>query len=412
MTTFQPHRADDRLLQVEEAQALVLAALTPGPIESVALAEAAGRILREDVEAFADAPAADNSGMDGYAVRAVDIAAATADIPVVLEVVGDIPAGSLPQIPLEPGTAMRIMTGAFVPPGADAVVQVEWTDAGAEQVKVFRPVRQGANVRRRGEDMRRGQVVLRAGTRIGPAEIAMLAANHRARPAVGRRPVVAILSTGDELLEPGSPPVDGKIVNTNAPLLAALVREAGALPLVLPAVRDEREATIAALRAAFESDVVVTTGGVSVGAFDYVKDALDALGAETRFWRVAMKPGKPVVFSTLRDAVCFGLPGNPVSCFVAFHLFVAPALRAMLGASQLFPPVASARLTAALRGAADRRVYFRAQAAWRDGELTATPLAAQGSGSLTSMIGANALVIVEAGAEAAAESTQRVVLLA
>ncbi|MGZ5450010.1 MAG: molybdopterin molybdotransferase MoeA [Thermoanaerobaculia bacterium] len=376
------------MLQVEEALARVLAEVEPGPVESVPLEESLGRVLREDIVATHDLPAADNSAMDGYAVRADDIEHA----PVTLPVIADIPAGHPTDLRLEPGRAMRIMTGAFVPDGADTVVQVELTDGGLERVTITGALPRGASIRRRGEDMRAGDVVLRAGVRIGPAEVAILANAGKARVEVGRRPTVAILSTGDELVDVGQSPPPGKIVNTNGPLLAALVRESGAIARPLGIVRDTREATIAAFEAAIESDFVISSGGVSVGAFDFVKDALEALGAETKFWRVAMKPGKPVVLSRLRDRVVFGLPGNPVSCFVSFHLFVAPALRKAMGQeAQLYPPAVRARLTGAVRGAAERRVYARVQVTARDGALFATPLASQSSGALTSMLTANGL---------------------
>ncbi len=382
------------MLKVEEAQTRVMAEIeTPDP-EAVPFAEAHGRVLREDLVAAFDAPEADNSAMDGYAVRAEDLARA----PVTLRVLGDVAAGHLAQREVEPGTAMRIMTGATVPAGADTVVQVELTDGGTEIVRIEKALARGANIRRRGEDMRAGQVVVRSGRRIGAAEVAMLAALQKTMVRVGRRPTVAILSTGDELIDIDEPRVPGKIVNTNAHLLAALVREAGAVPRVLGIVPDDREATIAAFDAALESDFVLSSGGVSVGAYDFVKDALDALGAVTKFWRVAMKPGKPVVLSRARNRVVFGLPGNPVSCFVSFHLFVAPALRKSMGQEvHMFPSTVRARVSAPLRSAGDRRVYFRVRIVSEEGELRAHPLATQGSGSLTSMIGANGLAIVEEG---------------
>ena len=381
------------MLPVEEAQARVLAEVAILGEEAVSFADAFGRVLREDVLADADAPAADNSAMDGYAVRAEDVAVA----PRSLRVIGDIPAGHVASARVEPGTAMRIMTGAFVPDGADAVAQVEITDGGLETVVVQKAVTSGANIRRRGEDMRAGDVVLRAGARIGAAEIAMLAGVRKEVVRVGRRPTVAILSTGDELIDVGDAPAPGKIVNTNSYLLAALVRETGALARPFGIVRDTREATIATLEAALDSDFVLTSGGVSVGAYDFVKEALDALGAETKFWRVAMKPGKPVVLSRRGERVIIGLPGNPVSSFVGFHLFVAPALRKAMGESAVFPPVVRAKLTAPLKSAGDRRVYSRVRIVSREGELLATPMATQGSGALTSMAGANGLAIVEQG---------------
>ncbi len=381
------------MLTVPEAQERVLAEVTVLGDEAVSFADAFGRVLREDVLADADAPAADNSAMDGYAVRAADVTNA----PVSLRVVGDVPAGHVASARVEPGTAMRIMTGAFVPDGADAVAQVEITDGGRETVIVQQAVAAGANIRRRGDDMRAGDVVLRTGTRVGAAEIAMLAGVRKEIVCVGRRPTVAILSTGDELIDVGDPPAPGKIVNTNSYLLAALVRETGALARPFGIVRDTREATITALEAALDSDFVLTSGGVSVGAYDFVKEALDALGAETKFWRVAMKPGKPVVLSRLGDRLIIGLPGNPVSSFVGFHLFVRPALRKAMGETAVFPPIVTARLDAPLKSAGDRRVYFRVRLVSRDGELLASPMATQGSGALTSMAGANGLAIVEQG---------------
>jgi molybdopterin molybdotransferase len=397
------------MLQVEEAQTRVMAEVEAGPAESVQLDESLGRVLRESVTATHDLPAADNSAMDGYAVRAEDIAGA----PVTLPVIADIPAGHPTDLRLEPGSAMRIMTGAFVPEGADTVVQVELTDGGLERVTIAKAVPRGASIRRRGEDMRAGEVVLRGGVRIGPAEIAILASAGKSSVQVGRRPTVAILSTGDELIDVGETPLPGQIVNTNGPLLAALVREAGAIARPLGIVRDTREATIAAFESAIESDFVISSGGVSVGAYDFVKDALEALGAETKFWRVAMKPGKPVVLSRLRDRAVFGLPGNPVSCFVSFHLFVAPALRKAMGQeAPLYAPTVRARLTAAVRGAAERRVYARVQVTARDGELFATPLTSQSSGALTSMLTANGLAVIGEGEHFDAGADVPVVLLA
>lgn len=378
------------MLQVEEAQARVLAEVEALGTEDVPFAEAHGRVLREDVVATDDAPPADNSGMDGYALRA-------ADTPGSLRVLGDIAAGHVSTTRVEPGTALRIMTGAFVPDGADAVAQVEITDGGTSVVRIDRAVAPGANIRGRGEDVRAGSLVIRSGTVIGAAEIAMLAAVRKLSVRVGRRPTVAILATGDELLEPSEPPSFGKIVNSNSYLLAALVREAGAIPRPLGIVRDTREATIAAFEEAAASDFILSSGGVSVGAYDFVKDALEALGAETKFWRVAMKPGKPVVLSRLRDRVCLGLPGNPVSCFVSFHLFVAPALRKAMGSELRREPVLT-RLEAPIRGS-ERRTYVRVQVSARDGQLVSRPMATQGSGSLSSIVQANGLAIVAEGTQ-------------
>lgn len=394
MTTFQSRNSDQPLLEVEEAQTRVLAEVRPLATERIRFDEAAGRVLREDVVAPDDAPLADNSAMDGYAVRASDVA----QVPARLRVTGDVPAGRVAEGRVEAGTAMRIMTGANVPDGADAVVQVEWTDAGSPVVEVRRSVAAGANIRKRGEDVRAGALLLPSGTRLGAAEIALLAGIQKIEVTVARRPTVAILSTGDELVEVDEPRRPGTIVNSNGYALAELVRAAGAVAVPFGIVRDDRQATIDAFDRATECDFILSSGGVSVGAFDFVKDALDALGAETKFWRVAMKPGKPVVLSALRGRLVFGLPGNPVSCMVSFHLFVQPALRKAAGEAEgLLPPQVTVRVAAPLRSAGDRRVYVRARVAAVGGELVARPMTAQSSGALTSMVGANALVIVERG---------------
>jgi molybdopterin molybdotransferase len=394
MATFQRPRAGEGMIEVEEAQRRVLAEVPVLDVEDVALADALGRVLREDVAAPEDVPQGDNSAMDGYAVRAEDVATA----PVSLRVIEDLPAGKVAAKRVEAGTAIRIMTGALLPEGADAVVQVELTDAGSELVRVHEAVPRGANVRSRGEDMHRGDIVLRDGTPIRAGELGVLASVQQRVVRVGRRPEIAIFSTGDEVIDVDAPRALGKVVNSNAYALAALVREAGAIPRVLPIVPDRAEATVAAIEEALASDFVVSSGGVSAGAFDFVKDALDSLGAETKFWQVAMKPGKPVVLSRVRGRLYFGLPGNPVSCMVSFLLFVAPSIRKAMGQrSAILPPTANVRLAAPLRGKGDRRTYFRVRVVAMDGELVAQPAPAQGSGVLTSMIGANGLAILERG---------------
>jgi molybdopterin molybdotransferase len=381
------------VLTVEEAQASVLAVVSVLGSEEVPLAEAHGRVLREDVTARIDQPERDNSAMDGYAVRAEDIAAA----PVTLPVIGDLPAGRPSSIALRPGTAIRIMTGALLPEGADTVAHVEITDGGLEAVRIDRALERGANVRKRGEDMRAGSIVLRSGSVIRAGELGVLVSVQQTAVRVGRRPTIAILATGDELIEIDQPRTLGKIVNANSWSLAALAAEAGALPTRLAIVPDTLEATVAAIESALDYDFVLTSGGVSVGAWDFVKDALQALGAETKFWRVAMKPGKPIQFSTLRGRLLFGLPGNPVSSMVSFLLFVAPAIRKAMGQENVLPPHLRMPLAAPLTAKGDRRAYMRVHVAANDGVLLAHPMRAQGSGVSTSMIGANGLAVIEEG---------------
>ena len=394
MTTFQPPRAGERMISVEEAQERVLAEVTLLGSENVVFTEALGRVLRQDIVAPADVPQADNTAMDGYAVRADDIA----NPPVRLKVIENLPAGKVATKRVEPGTAIRIMTGALIPDGADTVAHVEITDAGSDFVTVNQPLKRGTNLRKRAEDMRAGEVVLHEGTPVGAAEVGVLASVQKSVVRVSRKPAIAIISTGDEIVEVDQPRAFGKVVNSNSYSLAALAREAGAEPRMMGIVPDTREATIAAIESALESDFIISSGGVSVGTYDFVKDALDALGAETKFWQIAMKPGKPVVLSRVRGRLYFGLPGNPVSCMVSFLLFIAPALRKAMGQTRaILPPTVVTRLMGPLKSRGDRRNYLRIRVVARDGELLAYPMTAQGSGVSTSMVQANGFAVVETG---------------
>ena len=387
------------MLSVEEARARILDEVGRLGSERTALSEALGRVLDEEIVAPADVPERDNTAMDGFAVRASDVSDATSEAPVTLRVVETLAAGYVASRDVGEGEAIRIMTGAPIPGGADAIVVVERTESVGDEVKVFAAARPGAHIRRRGEDVRAGQVALRSGAELGAGEIGLCASLRRPFVRVARAPVVAVLSTGDELVEVGAAPGPGQIVNSNAFSLAALVREAGGLARIMPIARDVLEEIAAALEEASAADVVIASGGVSVGEFDFVKAALDGLGATTRFWRVAMKPGKPIVFASLRGKPFFGLPGNPVSCMVGFHLFVRPAIRKMMGVrrTRLMRPTVEAELTNDVRSTGDRRTFQRAVVEWQDGRLVATTKAAQGSGVLSSMVGANGLVVVPEG---------------
>ena len=394
MTTFQSTDRGDTMLTVEEAQRLVLEAVPLLGTDELPLHESLGRVLREDVVATRDLPSADNSAMDGYAVRAEDVATP----PARLKVIDDIPAGRVPTSVIEPETAARIMTGAPIPAGADAVVQVEWTNAGFPEVEVKRSVTRGMNIRRAGEDMRAGDVVIKAGSVIGAGEIGVLAAVRARQVRVAQRATLALFATGDEIVTLDRELAAGQISNSNSYTLAALAREAGAHVNDLGVVPDDLTQTIAALERARGAHFIVSSGGVSAGAFDFVKDALDRVGASTSFWRVAMKPGKPIVFSRVGNSLFFGLPGNPVSCMVAFTLFVLPAIRKASGqSSSLLPPTVRVRLASPVKSTGDRRNYLRASLSAIDGELVADPKPAQGSGVTTSMVGANAFVIVPEG---------------
>ena len=396
------------MLTVEEARARVLASIGSIDAEEISIADALGRVLAEHVVAPADIPAADNTAMDGYAVRAASTAGATNEQPAVLDVIETLPAGYVASEIVGEGQATRIMTGAAIPEGADAVVIVEVTETDGDRVRVFREVRQGANIRRRGEDVATGQVLFEPGAAVGAGEIGLLASIRKSQVRVARRPIVAIVSTGDELVEVDAEPAPGQIVNSNAYTLAALARDAGCEPRVLPIARDTLEDITGALRAASYADVVLTSGGVSVGEFDYVKAALEELGATLDFWRVAMKPGKPVVFAKLGAKPFFGLPGNPVSCMVAFHLFVWPALQKLVGRPEdrWMRPVVAAVLANDVRSTGDRRNYLRGVVTARGGGLEVATKRAQGSGVLSSMTDANGLVVVPEGVTAIAAGSR------
>jgi molybdopterin molybdotransferase len=367
---------------IEDALLQVLARVTPLDAEEVPVAEAAGRVLAEPGRAAGDLPPFDSSAMDGFAVRA-------SDTPGALRVVGQSAAGSPFDGTLDQGQAVTISTGAVVPAGADAVVPVERTTG---EVTVER-VEPGENIRPTGGDIRAGDVVVEEGTMLRPAQVGALAAAGIPRVRVARRPRAVVLPTGSELRPPGTLLGPGEIYESNSVLLAAQLASAGAEVTVLPPVADDEDATRDALERGLDSDVLVTSGGVSVGPHDLVRRLLAELGAEEVFWRVAVKPGKPVAYATRGETLVFGLPGNPVSSFVAFELFVRPALRALQGARDPGPHWLAGRLSVPLRRNAERDQLVRAR---RDGDLL-EPIVGQESHMIARSAAADALVLVPRG---------------
>ena len=391
-----------QLLPIQKAQEMILAALPQPRVETCPIAAACGRVLAEDVFSPLDLPPFDNSSMDGFAVCSAELTA----LPMRLPVSADIPAGASQVAPLAAGSAARILTGAVMPPGADAVIPVEDTDAYAgpqnaalpDSVEIRTAVKAGANVRRKGEDVRRGEPVLAKGQLLRPQDVGMLVSLGMSEVKVFKRARVALLSSGDELLEPGQPIVPGRIYDANRFMLAGLLESAGAEVITPGIARDTLADVTAKLEqaCAAQPDLIVSSAGVSVGAFDYVREAVEARGSLS-FWRVNMRPGKPIAFGEYRGIPFIGLPGNPVSAYIGCQVFVLPAVRQLHGRPPTQRRLVQALLDEPLRSADGRESYYRGVVR-RDGELWRGRLTGhQGSGNLLSLVQANALLIVPAG---------------
>ena len=387
------------MVTVEEALNKILCRIEPLGFEKVSILEALCRVIGEDVYANRDLPPLDNSGMDGYAVRSEGIRNVDRDHPVRLKVIEDLPAGSISAKTVRNGEAIRIMTGAPIPKGADAVIPVEDTMKEDPSVAIFRSVLPGENIRRAGEDVKQGERVISSGDVIRPAEVGMLASLKRSFVSVHQRPTVAILCTGEELVDVDGNLDRGKIVSSNSYTLAAQVKDCGAIPIQLGIARDRKDEIEEKLRQGIRADVLISSAGISVGDYDLVKDVLKDLGMEMVFWRVAMKPGKPLAFGTIGGKPAFGLPGNPVSSMVSFEQFVRPSLLKMMGHHQLFRPTIEAILKEDIHKEPGRRHYIRATVTFEKDHYFVTTTGAQGSGILRSMVKATGLVVIHEGRE-------------
>lgn len=387
------------MISIGEAQQIVLAAAMDVPAEVVPLADGLGRVLATDVLVPFDVPPFANSQMDGYAVRAVDLAGVREARPGRLRVRGAIPAGGVAGSAVGPGEAMRIMTGAPLPEGADAVVRLEDTRSEGDLVEVLHEPAEREFVRPAGEDLRAGERALAKGRVLRPADLGLLASMGLASVEVASAPRVAILSSGDELVVLGRPLGPGQIYNSNAYALSGAVREAGGIPVVLPIARDDRASLRRAFAGAASSDVVLSTGGVSVGDHDHTREIMAELGLEERFWRVAQKPGKPIAFARSPRTLYFGLPGNPVSSLVCFFLYVAPVLRRMLGRPDVFPAATEVRMAEPVRTARDLTELVRCRLHTEESALWAAPTGTQSSGALRSLALADALVVSPPGVD-------------
>ena len=388
----------------KEALRLILASVAPLRIERVTLPEAAGRVLAEDLLAPFGLPAYDNSAMDGFAVRSADCeqpASLPTRLPVRLKVTGYLPAGSLAGQTLQPGCAIRIMTGAPIPPGCDAVVPIEVTEAecseaGEGYVGISVPVRPRQHIRFAGEDVARGEKILSAGSVLSPAAISLLASFGRTFIAVYARAQVAILATGDELIELGEPMAEGKIVNSNTLALAAALREIGAVPVLLGISRDDRDETRAKLLEGLQSDALITSAGVSAGDRDFVRDVLQELQVRELFHEVEMRPGHPTTFGLKDGKPIFALPGNPVSTLVVFETLVRPAILKLMGHRRVFPAPLTAVLQHEVRKKSGNVLFLRVCLQWSDGRYLASSAGDQNTGILKTLLRADALAILDA----------------
>ncbi len=391
------------MISVEEAREYILKHFQPLAAETVPLLDALDRVLAEDVVSPINVPPHDNSAMDGYALRAEDIRSASPQSPIRLRVVADLGAGYVPDTVVQPGTAIRIMTGAVIPPGADTVVRFEETSEavaqkatgkGSDVVEILNAPERGSNVRRAGEDIRQNQVILPKGTTLRPPEIGLLASVGHSKVAVHRRPRVAILATGDELVDIDEPLTPGKIRNSNEYSNAAAVIKAGGIPIRLGIARDNLDDLTRKIRQGIEAgaDLFITSAGVSVGDYDIVKDVLNSEG-EMHFWQVNMKPGKPLAFGVIGKTPLLGLPGNPVSAIISFETFARPAILKMLGKTKYARPTVQAILQDRAENSAGRRNYIRVHVErGANGEYLARTTGEQGSGILSSVTRANGLL--------------------
>lgn len=393
------------LLSVSEAQQRILQYFQPTPIEEAALEAAAGRVLAREIAATTDLPPFSNSSMDGFAVIAEDTQPATPDIPVILDLVADIPAGKLPSVEIKPGQAARIMTGGQMPAGADAVIPVEKTDHFhkndqehlSEKVQVFSPVKSGEFVRLRGQSVKKGEIILHPGRQLTPQDIGLLASFGIAHAPLYRRPVISLLTTGDELVSPGRSLEPGKIYDSNSYMLAALIKQFGGCTLRLGIVPDQPSAIRKHLDHAVSEnvDLIISSAGMSVGVYDYVKNVVEESG-RLDFWRVKMRPGKPLAFGWYKNIPFIGLPGNPVSAFVGFMVFIVPVIQRMAGLQETRWPRVQVHLNQAVE-TDGRETYFRVHVRRQGNQLIAGLQDHQGSDNLVGLTRANALLIIPSG---------------
>ena len=402
---------------IDEAIDIILGNVKPLPAEQIDISAALGRTLAADVIAQREHPPWNNSAMDGYAVRWRDINMASPNKPVKLKIIGEIQAGSLSASSVNKSEALKIMTGAPMPKGADSVVKIEDTEQTGDIVTINKSCKDQANVRFKGEDIRLGETVLTAGKLIRPAEIGMLATSGYKQVQVYKQATVTVLATGNELVEPSESLTPEKIINSNTYSIAAQIVESGGIAQTLPIAEDNKDDLTKKISRALQADITIVLGGVSAGKYDYVKDVLETLGCDIKFWRVLIKPGFPIAFGIMpkknaRPTLVFALPGNPVSCMVTFYQFIRPVLYKMQGMKNLFLPQLETTLDETINIRPGRRHYARAITHYKNGVYHSRLTGVQGSGILTSMTSANSLLIIpETGGEFKAGCKMQVQLL-
>lgn len=387
------------MIKVDEALRIILRYIRPLSSEVIELTDSLDRVLAEDIYAGVDIPGFDNSAMDGYALKSSNTRGVSSQSPAVLEVVEDIKAGDMPKKVLKDNQAARIMTGAIIPRGADSVIMVEETQKVVEGrkkelVRIFKGVKPGENIRRRGEDIRKGELIISKGTRLKASRLGILASLGRPRIKVTRKPKIAILATGDEVIEVKDKLKPGKLRNSNTYILCSQILNCGGIPKNLGIARDKAGQLERKISRGFDCDIILTSGGVSVGDYDLVKDVLARIGTDIQFWKVAMRPGKPLVFGKIRSIPVFGLPGNPVSGMVSFEVFVRPMILKMLGQKDGHQREIEAVLEEKVKKKRGFRYFLRARTRWEGGRYLTRPVGPHGSAILKSMALANSLIIL------------------
>ncbi|MBN2298708.1 MAG: molybdopterin molybdotransferase MoeA [Deltaproteobacteria bacterium] len=378
------------MISVKQARDIILGSIEALPQQIVYLEDALGRYLATDIVSNFDIPPCDNSAMDGYAVHCADVTEKGR----LLKIAYELPAGSSPKGPFEKGASVKIMTGAPIPPGADAVIMREDTSEQAQYVTANKVPKIHQHIRFKGEDIKAGDTVLRKGSRIGPAQIGILASIRRILVPCHQRPVVAVLATGDEIADLDETLSQEKISSSNSYTLISLIREAGGIPLYLGVARDNRKDLAQKLSMAKKADLILTSGGVSMGDYDMVKDVMSQGGNSMEFWKVEMKPGRPLAFGTISNIPAIGLPGNPVSTMTSFYQFARPAVLKMMGAANLLLPVVCAKLVSEIKSKGDRPEYVRGMIEKKGPDLIVSPTGPQGSGILSSMARGNCFIVV------------------